>query len=372
MRIVYLCPDSGIPVLGHKGASVHVRSITEALQARGHEVLLLCAKLGAGNPVPGVGRVVEAGTGGADLEAETVRLLGTGSVDLVVERYSLESGGAGPLCAKAGVAHLLEVDAPIVLEAARHRNLGDVDARLRREEATFRSTRFVMVVSSELERYVRGVVPEADVTVVPNGVDVGRFGTGQPMDLGLAPGSIVIGFAGSMKSWHGVEDLLVASQGVLSRHAEAALALAGDGPRMPMIREQVASMGFDGRIRLLGALGHEQIPSFLRAVDIATAPYRPSSDFYFSPLKVLEYMASGCVSVYPEIGDLPDMVAGCGVGYGAGDVAQLEEALEALVTDAPMRRALGHGARRRAQAFTWDHVASCIEQIAHPQMASSL
>jgi hypothetical protein len=40
MRILYLCPDLGIPVLGRKGASVHVRGLVAALCRAGHSVVL--------------------------------------------------------------------------------------------------------------------------------------------------------------------------------------------------------------------------------------------------------------------------------------------------------------------------------------------
>ena len=58
MKIAYLCADRGIPVLGDKGASVHVREFVTALAGMGHEVTLLCAKQGAGNPCPPV-RLIE-------------------------------------------------------------------------------------------------------------------------------------------------------------------------------------------------------------------------------------------------------------------------------------------------------------------------
>ena len=38
MKILYLCADLGIPVLGRKGASVHVRSLVAALGRAGHSV----------------------------------------------------------------------------------------------------------------------------------------------------------------------------------------------------------------------------------------------------------------------------------------------------------------------------------------------
>ena len=169
MRIVYLCADGarngrGMPILGTKGSSVHVRSITEALQRRGHEVTLLCARLGTGNPDPKIRNIIETGASVSRIAAEMSRLLSTTPVDLVIERYALESGVAGRLCARFGVPHLLEVNAPIVLEAARHRDLTNVGMWLRREESTFRSTRFMMVVSSELERYVHSVAPDAAVS----------------------------------------------------------------------------------------------------------------------------------------------------------------------------------------------------------------
>ena len=56
MNIAYVCVDRGIPLLGTKGASVHVRAITTALAARGHQVHVCCARLGDGNrALEGVG-----------------------------------------------------------------------------------------------------------------------------------------------------------------------------------------------------------------------------------------------------------------------------------------------------------------------------
>ena len=52
MRVLYLNPDRGIPVLGDKGASVHIRQFVTALAGAGHEVMLVAARLGEGNPPP--------------------------------------------------------------------------------------------------------------------------------------------------------------------------------------------------------------------------------------------------------------------------------------------------------------------------------
>jgi len=38
MKILYLCPDMGVPVLGSKGAAVHVRELVAAFNRAGHRV----------------------------------------------------------------------------------------------------------------------------------------------------------------------------------------------------------------------------------------------------------------------------------------------------------------------------------------------
>ena len=40
MRLLYLSADPGVPILGHKGASVHVRALVCALAAKGVSVVL--------------------------------------------------------------------------------------------------------------------------------------------------------------------------------------------------------------------------------------------------------------------------------------------------------------------------------------------
>src|SRR5450631_4508524 len=52
MKILYINTDQGIPVLGDKGASVHVRAFISAAAELGHEVVLACSNLGQGNPPP--------------------------------------------------------------------------------------------------------------------------------------------------------------------------------------------------------------------------------------------------------------------------------------------------------------------------------
>ena len=43
-HIAYVCADRGVPVLGTKGGSTHIRELVNALAARGAELRVLAAR----------------------------------------------------------------------------------------------------------------------------------------------------------------------------------------------------------------------------------------------------------------------------------------------------------------------------------------
>ncbi|HUY84577.1 MAG TPA: glycosyltransferase family 4 protein, partial [Steroidobacteraceae bacterium] len=213
MRILYLNFDRGIPVLGDKGASVHVREFVRAAAALGHEVMIACATRGAGNaappaaiaefPVDASPQAVEAqrrrlgleeddGDSTAPLARELARIAHDQTVgalvlaslvgrefrpDFIYERHALFSSAGAEIAARLACPRILEVNAPLSEEQKRYRGL-HLEAMARRMEAeSFASADAVVAVSERVAAYVRAVaVPRAGcVHVVPNGVDVKRF-----------------------------------------------------------------------------------------------------------------------------------------------------------------------------------------------------
>ena len=80
-----------------------------------------------------------------------------------------------------------------------------------------------------------------------------------------------------------------------------------------------------------------------------------SLGFYWSPLKIFEYMAAGLPVVAPAVDRIPSLVADGreGILYDPADPAALASALLKL-TDVPLRKALGAAARSRAvRAYSW-------------------
>jgi glycosyltransferase involved in cell wall biosynthesis len=290
-------------------------------------------------------------------------LLMTEQADGVVERYSLTSGPARQATAHLGLPLILEVNAPIVLEAARHRGFTEVVAGLRRERVLFSRADAIGVVSTALVGYVHDRV-DTDVPCqwIPNGVDAAAFRTATPARLHIPDDCVVVGFVGSMKRWHGVADLVEAVRR-LGRSAPVHLVIAGTGPESDEIHRLVRAAAIDDRVHLVGQLAHHDVPSLLRAMDIGVAPYTPAADFYFSPLKVLEYLAAGLPVVCPTMGDLPILVGDAGVYYSPGDIDGLTGALRTLVEQPPRRHSAGAAAGRLADRWSWEANATAYEQL---------
>ena len=124
-------------------------------------------------------------------------------------------------------------------------------------------------------------------------------------------------------------------------------------------------------------LPHDAVPGYLAAMTVGTAPYRSQPDFYFSPVKVAEYLAAGLPLVASRQGDLPDLVGDAGLLVTPDDVDELRQALRGLLSDPPLRNRMQGAARQRARARTWDEAAAQVESVLasaraepHPESSS--
>jgi glycosyltransferase involved in cell wall biosynthesis len=365
VNILYACNDRGIPLLGGKGASVHVREVTSAMQALGHRVTLAVCRVGEGNAAPEVHRIARLDDDAGRATQQLADLIVEDRIDIVVERYSLQSGAGRAATSRHGLPLTLEVNAPLVEEATRYRGLADPDAQAWEHE-TFRAADRIQVVSSALLRYVRSVAPSVPAAWIPNGAHVAAFSGARPLAEPGLDGRLVIGFAGSMKPWHGVADLLDAFAAAASPPGEPAsvLLLVGAGPEEEALRGRARAPDVAGRVVFTGARPHSAIPALIGRFDVGVAPYRPQPGFYFHPLKIVEYLAAGVPVVYPDQGDLRDLVGSAGVAYPPGAVDCLALQLTCLMSDHTLRRSLAEAARCRGAEFDWHRIAERVIEFA--------
>ena len=347
-RLLYLTADRGVPVLGHKGASVHVRELCTAFAQAGVEVHIASPRidsegdqLSAPAQLHGIAPVAagehDPRTLRVAVEAQAravTALCARLGVDAIYERFSLFTAAGVRAAAELGLPHVLEVNAPLRREAAQYRTLPHPGLAAALETEVMAETGQVLVVSEPLARVlVADGVDASKIEVVPNGVATERFGPPR-----RDPERFVIGFAGSMKAWHGIDTLVEAVLRVPNVHLE----VVGHGPQGALLECLPAERGTH-----FGVLPHARVLELMAGWDVGLAPYAPVEGFWFSPIKVLEYMAAGACPVASDLGDAAELLGQGrrGVLVPAGDAAALAAALARLAADRERARLLGARAR---------------------------
>ena len=374
MRILYCAIDQRVP--GTWGGSIHVRAVAEGLAARGHEVHVLVGPGKAGFPAGAVHwHALAAPFGTPRLRlARTPRVLALARAiqpDVVLERYQ-NFGGEGIVAARrTGAPAVLEINAPVIDHPGSFKQLLDrllvVEPMRRWRDWQCRVAQLLITPDATI---VPAWVSRDRILEIEWGADTERFHPGaRPAGpLARTPGDTVAIFAGAFRTWHGAIKLVdaVARLRALGERTLKAV-FVGDGPELA--RTARAAQGLEG-VTFLGAVTHEEMPGLLAAADIGVAPFDVAAHaplalgFYWSPLKVFEYMASGLPVVAPSIDRLRRIVGNGeeGILYDASDPEGLPRALRELL-DPGRREVLARSARARAvRDFSWKGHCSALER----------
>lgn len=210
----------------------------------------------------------------------------------------------------------------------------------------------------------------AAVTVVPNGVDLGRVRGGDPCrlraELGLAAGTPLVGSVGRLCRQKATADVLRAARILAERHPDAVVVLAGaaDDPALEAeLRRLAAELGLGDRLRLLGY--REDVADLYAALDVVVL----ASHWEGFGLVLVEAMAAGTPVVATAVGGIPEVV---GVGRPGGpaarlvppaDPAALAHAVAGLLEDRAAARVLTTRGTERAGAFSWDAAAAGVRSL---------
>jgi len=408
MKILYLCSDLGVPVLGRKGAAVHVRELVSAFARAGHQVIVAAPVLKKAPwepaaeiaatvlPVPVASWITEAssvlkgfnerlGVDNAlpaelrrilfnhDFAAELRRRFAADPPDFIYERAALFGTAGVALARELNAPLLLELNAPLALEQSSYRGAADTPLAAKVERWTLARADAVLAVSAPLRAHaIKHGAKAARIHVLPNGVDPTRFHPAQPEPslrrrLGLKEGP-VLGFVGGLRPWHGVETLPELAARLCRRHAGLQLVIVGEGPLRPQLERAFAKKRLQRHVRFTGNLAHEEIPDVIRQFDVALAPYRRLDHaFYFSPLKLFEYMGCGIAVVAAKVGQIAEVVrhGKTGLLYPPGNLGALVGATQRLLENPGLRAQLGRAAAKQVhQRHTWDQNAERVVQLA--------
>jgi glycosyltransferase involved in cell wall biosynthesis len=274
---------------------------------------------------------------------------------------------------------LLKWLVPVILEVnainEMEHDLDQKTPRVKLDRYLLNRANKIFVVSTLLKDYL--VTHEycqfQNIAVIENGVDIDRF---DPVLSGLTVrqqyqlnDSVVIGFVGSFKIWHGVYAFLELAE--LLRDFPCKFLLVGEGECKYDLEKSVKKLGLEEKLHFTGFVTHEKIVDYIAAMDIVMAPfpkshYENKKGFFGSALKVFEYMAMGKAIIVPPMGQISEVIVDNVSGrlIDSEDITTLRDEIIKMATDPVYRQKLGQNARHRvSELYTWKINAQKVKDL---------
>ena len=203
------------------------------------------------------------------------------------------------------------------------------------------------------DRYLPG-----DYKVIPNGVDLRRFGQAVPLAR-WQDGRPNILFVGRLEPRKGLIPLLKAFRIVRKAGCDCRLLVVGSGPLEREARRYVMTRRLLG-VEFLGRVSDQEKVQLFRTADIYVSPATGRESF---GIVLLEAMAAGTAIVCSDIHGYKGVVRRDeeALLVPPGDHRALAEAILRLVADPALRARMGASGLERAAEYGWDRIAARVE-----------
>jgi glycosyltransferase involved in cell wall biosynthesis len=246
--------------------------------------------------------------------------------------------------------------------------------RLRAEQC-----RKASAIVTPLPSILPGTVPPEKIHPIHWGANVETFKPdlmprGTAAEVPIPPDARVVVFSGSFRPWHGADVLVRAGAKVLETKegSKAFFVFLGTGPAHSVVVEEIERAGIAKRCHVSGAVPYELMPYYLARCHIGVAPYQPSRHgqmqlgFYWSPLKIFEYMAMGLPVVALDIDPLREIIREGLEGrlVEESDEGRWAEAITELVASPERCDEMGRSARKRVVSnYSWQVHCEKLESV---------
>lgn len=175
------------------------------------------------------------------------------------------------------------------------------------KQFTVKKSSALTVVSNAMLKEVHnsGLIA-SDLTVEPMGVDLlNRF---VPVS-GIPRRSNEILFVGRLVEKKGLRYLVRALPKILSTHPDAFITVVGFGPEESKLRQQVAELCLQDRVRFVGAVKQTELPDYYRKAAVFVAPFvqAKGGDQEGLGLVLVEALGCGCQVVVSSLSAVKDV-----------------------------------------------------------------
>ncbi len=246
----------------------------------------------------------------------------------------------------------------------------------------FRKADRIQTISNFLKSFALDFGYKGQMSVVPNGVDIKKFGAHFDSfaienvrnqigkhhienDININGQNIIAITVSRLVKKNGVDTLIKAMKYLPQ---SARLVIIGEGPMLMELKELADDVAED-RVMFLGNMDHSKIPLYLKASDVFV---RPSRSEGFGNAFV-EAMASGIPVVATNVGGIPDFLVdpifsgkekATGLFCDENDPKSVASSIVRLVRDNELRHAIVENAKKMvSEKYDWDIIAKDMKDI---------
>lgn len=215
------------------------------------------------------------------------------------------------------------------------------------EKCIYNQYNKIIAISSQVKNNLVIWVGLSDkIEVIENAIDVDYYSNSSPFNrelLNISNNSIIILMSARFTTAKDQETLIKAFS--LLKHDRVVLVLVGDGPLKAKCETLVLHLNLQNTVLFLGA--RDDVPQLIKMADICVL----SSNWEGFGLVAVEYMAAGKPIIVSDVPGLNDVVRGAGILFKVGEVQELTDKLQHLITNADYRREISEKCRCRSMKY---------------------
>jgi len=224
----------------------------------------------------------------------------------------------------------------------------------------FKRADAITAISNYLAKRARRINPDVPIEVVPNGVDVEKFKNQNAKSkieevrqtFGIGEQDKIVITTSRLVAKNGIGDLIAAFQFLPDN---IKLVICGSGPLLKNLQLTTYNLRLTNRVRFVGHVPHDQLPSYLHVADLFCRPSRSEG----MGISFIEAMAAGVPVVATPVGGIPDFLKDgeTGLFCEVDDPKDIAERIRVLLSNDELRnRIVANASRMVLEQYAWSGI----------------
>ena len=217
----------------------------------------------------------------------------------------------------------------------------------------------VIAPSPSLKTLLRSYGVDANIKIVPNGVDINKFSPSKELfnreEIGLNPNDLVLIYVGRLSPEKSLTMMLRAFAGAQSAIENLKLIIVGEGSEFDNLRDWCDRVNITNLVRFTGKAAYNAVSGYLNMADAFITP----SVSEVHPLSIIEGMAVGLPAIgidSPGVGDIIE--DGTNGMLCKNNIEDFTAKLVRLMLDKDFRNRLSKGAIETSKQYDINHTSS--------------